>query len=300
MGTGWNNSIRTSLAAALKKKPAGFTPYAAPTSPPAGTYDPAIDAQGGAAQRGYDYLFGNTADANSRGAAELGFTIGGLERSRDRTLADLVSGKTQFLNNQDTQTIREGQNHDVATMDLGANYGRLGNQQAGAAATAGVAAGGTLAAALAKRTANQAHDQSALDLQHARFGEDQATAKQQYNSAFDLNVQRVGEDYADNDLGAIGAARRGEGYQVDDRATGLQQAGVENVNYQADLGDQRWYQAAQAGYAAPAKGQPGGMPGNEFTDPSGNAYKIVVRGTRRYRQNPDGSESFVGTRPAKK
>lgn len=300
MGPGWNNSIRTSLAAALKKKPTGFTPYAAPTTPPAGTYDPAIDAQGGAAQRGYDYLFGNVADANSRGTAELGFQIQGLARNRDRSLADLLADKTRFGEDQATTGAREGQNYGIATQDLATNYTRMGHQQAGVAAQAGVSAGGTLAAALAKRTANQQHDQSAIDLQHTRFGEDQQTAAQRYNSAYDLNVARVGEDYADNDLGAIGAAKRGEAYQVNDRGTQLQQAGIENVNYQADLGDQRWYQAAQGGYAAPGRGEPGGPPSNEFTDPSGASYRIVVRGTRRYRQNPDGSESFVGTRPAKR
>jgi hypothetical protein len=298
---GANNSIKSSLAAALAKRQKTWTPWTAPTTPPAGTYDPALDAQAGAAQRGYDYLVGDVSDANARSTAELGFTVQGLRRQQGRSLSDLLTAKTRFGEDQSTAATREGQDYGRATADLGTSYARLGESQAGAALMTGTALqGGTIAAALAKRTENQAHDQSGLDLQHTRFGENLATANTRYNTDYATNVGRVNEDFGTDDLGAIGQATRQYGYGVSDLAKQQQQAGIENVNYQADVGDQRWFQAAQAGYVAPKPGEVGGRPTNEYTAPDGSAYRVVVRGTRRYIQTPDGNEKFAGTRPKKK
>lgn len=288
---GLNNSLLNSLNASLKKPAAVTTwqPWQAPIAPPAGSYDPTLghttvgpDGQlygsgglAGQAQRGYDNLTGDVSDLNARDNSELGFTVDGLKRQKGRTLADLLQSRT-----------REGQDYTQATADLGQNYARLATSQAGNAVMSGVAQGGTFAAALAARAANQGHDQTSLDLQHTRFDDDNTMA-----------TTRVNEDYGEDDLGAIGQARRQAGYGITDRLSQLGTAGLENQNYQTDLGDQRWYQAGAAGYAPPAKGAAGGQPANEFTSPDGSSYRIVVRGTRRYRQAPDGTEQFLGTRP---
>jgi hypothetical protein len=245
-----------------------FTPFVPDKSPAPGFYDTALDAAGRAAQRGFDYHVGDLEDAGARSKEQYGWQVQGLERTRDRGLADLLREKT-----------REGQDYSQHTADLGQSYQRLGTQQVGNAEQAGVAGGGTLAAALRARTANQGHDQGLLDQSHARFGENYAKA-----------VSRIGEDYGADPLGALGAAGVQYGYGVDDRGKDLQQSGIENVNYQSDINDQRWQQAGQMGYQAPER------PANEFGQ-GADAYRIVVRGNRRYRVDPTGKEKFVGTRP---
>jgi hypothetical protein len=311
---GMNNAMRTSLAAALKKKPKGqpgFTPWTPPVSPVGSAYDPALGTmvvgpdgqlygqggQAGQAQRGYDYLYGDTADQNARDAGELGLSVQGLERQRDRSLADILMAKTRWDTDHGQADLREAADYGTATADLGQNYQRMGASQAGNAVQAGVQSGGTFAAALAARTANQAHDQGAIDTSHTRYLQDSAQALDRSNQDFIAAQTRTQQDYGTDDLGAIGQAQRTGGYTLADRLKQVAQSGVENQHYQQDLNDQRWYQATQAGYAAPAKGTPGGQPANEYTDPSGNAYRIVVRGTRRYRVDPQGNEKFVGTRP---
>lgn len=308
---GLNNSIASSFQEALRRRQAqkGFTPWSPPTSPPGSFYDPAlgtmqvgadgrlvgIGGQAGQAQRGLDALAGDTSDQNARAGAELGFTVQGLERQRDRSLADLLTAKSRWDVAHGQADARESQDYQTATSDLGTNYARLATSQAGAAVQAG-ATGGGFAAALAARQANQAHDQGAIDLQHNRYMQDSAAALDQSNQDFISARTRTEQNYGTDDLGAIGAANRQAGYGISDAIKQLATAGNENQAYQQDLNDQRWYQAAQAGFATPAKGTPGGAPSNEFTDSTGT-YRIVVRGTRRYRQNPDGTETFVGTRP---
>jgi hypothetical protein len=48
------------------------------------------------------------------------------------------------------------------------------------------------------------------------------------------------------------------------------------------VGQQKTYQAQQAGYDAPTG------PSNEFTKPDGTRYRVVMRGGYRYEYGPDG------------
>ncbi len=276
----------------------GFKPWQAPTKPPPGFYDPGLDAAGRASQRGLDYLTGDTEDSLARNKDEYGFSLGDLERNKGRSLADILRARTLYDANAAQAGQREAQDYGRATGDLSTQYTRLGVQQTGNAESAGVAGGGTLAAALRARTANHEHDQGGLDQTHARFVEDQANQLQHAHEAFDLAASRVGEDYGSvGGGGAEGSLTRHYQYGVDDAGKAVERAGIENQFYQGDIGDQRWFQAQQAGYVSPQRGQPGGIPANEFQDANGHSYRIVVRGSRRYRVTPDGRETFVGTRP---
>jgi hypothetical protein len=131
-----------------------------------------------------------------------------------------------------------------------------------------VSGGGTLAAALRARTENQGHDQAGLDTAHTRA-----------LRGIDTSLARVDQDYNDPTLGAIPRANTMTARGLADNAKTLQRGGIENTNYQADVGESRWFQAAQGGF-----------------DP-GAQHRVVVRGTRRYLQNPDGTERFLGLRP---
>jgi hypothetical protein len=80
------------------KKRKGFTPFKAPVNPPPGTYDPAIDAQVRAAQRGYgdlgqDYTVGKTRaqddylTATQNDQTDYRNALGDLTQTHDRSLS---------------------------------------------------------------------------------------------------------------------------------------------------------------------------------------------------------------------
>lgn len=197
----------------------------APTAPPPGSYDPAIDAQVGQAQRGYQDLFSDyLRDFGEPGTALGGrrgedFTLGreDVERNYGRSLTDLLTGRT-----------RTTQNYQRGVEGLERNYAQLGASQTQAARSAGVARGGALAQALAKRTANKAIQRSDIDLQQNRAMEDSGLAE-----------SRLGE----NRGLALGSLSRGYLRDVDDGAVGLGRAGRENTQFGLDATAQRFYQA---------------------------------------------------------
>lgn len=122
----------------------GFKPYRPPPVP-TGTYDPALDAQLGAARRGYGDVQADTTLANTRSAEDYGIQQG-------------LYGEAV------------GNENDVYSRNVGLltkNYANLAANQAEQANAAGVIpGGGAYLQSQAKRAANQATDQAGLDLQH--------------------------------------------------------------------------------------------------------------------------------------
>lgn len=98
--------------------------------PPVGTYDPAIDYNAGASQRGYGNTQDDAATAYETGTEDHNVNLAGLLR----------------------------QHNDVLH-----NYQVLGNQQAGAARQHGITSAGLLQLSADKRAANQAHDLVPID-----------------------------------------------------------------------------------------------------------------------------------------
>lgn len=219
---------------ALPVKAPTFTSIPSTVTPPSGFYDPALDAQGRAGSRGLAQLLQDLGKAGTRAEDQLGIDKGQINQGADWSLADLLTGKN-----------REGEDYGTATKDLGTQYQRQGESQAGAAIQAGVATeGGTLAAAAAKRAANQAHDQAGLDTQHARFGEDYATQAGPDGRINTVRRQQLGD------------ADRQYGYGVVDRADTGQRATAENTFFGQDVNAQKLYQAGQQGWVAPGTQMP--------------------------------------------
>jgi hypothetical protein len=118
------------------------------------------------------------------------------------------------------------------------NYADLATTQDERANAYGVVPGGGAALqSAAKRATNQASDRAGLDLNRSQF---LAGVKDQ-EGQLDVNYGRG----------------------VDDRVLSLSRAGRENTLFGADIGAQEAWQAAQAGYFAPARGAKGGIPRNE-------------------------------------
>lgn len=215
-------SLASRLRGTAGKPRAGIAPAVAggaqqrqtvPSKPPAGYYDPALDAAERASGRGLGDLRIDTDTANQRAGT-------GYLQTTQRAGEDYG-----------TFTGRIGEDHATNSGLLARRFRQLGQQQAGAAVSQGVAGvgGGTFAAARAARQENQGIEQKGLDTGRDRSLADALRAR-----------DRLSED-------------AGTGYQfgVDDRALGLQRAERENTLFGQDTAAQREFQAAAAGYVPP-------------------------------------------------
>jgi hypothetical protein len=150
----------------------GFKPFHAPIAPPPNTYDPALDSQLRASQRGLGDLQMDTERTGSRNLSDYLLARGNMLRQQSEGLGDI---------NRNVQA-------------LGTRYGQLGHQQQLAAAAAGVAQAdpqqGALLAAAQKRARNYTLDRQPLDLQKTRL--QQATARGL--GELGVNYQRSVED----------------------------------------------------------------------------------------------------------
>jgi hypothetical protein len=212
-------------------------------APPVGTYDPAIDYNAGAADRGFGQFKDDAATGYEQGQQDYGLGLGDITTGHDRTLADLLTGEKRVNEDFGTQT-----------QDLGHQYDILGHRQAESAAQHGVTSQGLLAQSLAKRTENQRHDQTAIDTVHTRGLADIGTLRGRADEDFKTAKTRL--DLAN--------ARQFGGYgdhiilnpltgkpEAGSLLTQLTRAGAENTFYQAGAGGLRASQAAAGGYISP-------------------------------------------------
>jgi hypothetical protein len=225
-----------------------------------GSYDPALDAEERAAERGYGDLVLDSEKIGERAGSQLEIDTGNVKRTGERSLADILRERGRAK--KDFATRRE---------DTSLGYRRLGSAQAQASAAQGVIGGGTLAAALQARTANESVDQGRITESENRFMEDST-----------LSEGRVGED-TDLALADIG---RLYGYGVNDRTDALAQAFRELGFFETDTAEQRAFQAGQSGLGPQ-------RPANEFLDAKG-AYRIVKKKGVTYKKRPDGTLERVG------
>jgi hypothetical protein len=195
--------------------------------PPAGSYDPALDAQRAAANRGILDTRQDTELGLSRAGQDYGLGVEDLNRTQTRGTEEL--DRTQSRGNQD---------YGRDTQALQRSFNILAGTQAQRRQQMGVSTGGAVLQAAAKRRVNQAIQQQGLDLAHTRLGEDVTRAR-----------TRLGEDTG------IGVGRLGLGYnrQVTDFTTGLSRANRENTAFGLDVDAQRYFQAAQSGWEPPRR-----------------------------------------------
>ena len=205
----------------------GIIQYPAPR-PPAGSYDPILNAQARASGRGLGDLTRDIERQRERGAEDYGTQGGLLDRGQDRTLADILTGETR---------TREDKDRAIADLDL--QYDRLATRQAEGARVAGVTSQGLLNKSAQVRDANETRDQQPILTSFNRAMQDFGTAR-----------TRTGEDYGtqksllDRDYGRTYG-------QFGDLTTQLTRAGRENQFFRQDIAEQRAYQAAQTGWKAP-------------------------------------------------
>lgn len=257
----------------------GFRRAFDPYSPivPAGTYDPALDSQLGAAQRGYGNFQEDAATQTSRALTD--FTLGqsDINQGYDRNLADLNQSRDRGLQDIGTSRTRGGEDYNRNIQLLQRSYQQLAGRQQEQQNAAGVLKGGAVLQAAAKRKANEALDRQPMDTNFARFGQDLAQQESRLNQDYGTQFGRLGEDKtaALNRL-ALGATRGQE-----DLGTQVKRAGVELGQYGLDIGQQKLYQSMQTGYVPPTKAR------NEFSGPQG-PYRVVQEGDYNVRYDPSG------------
>jgi hypothetical protein len=205
-----------------------FTPFKPPTRPPAGLYDPGLDSQERAGQRGYEDLQADTGTQQSRLGISSTEGAGQINDQYQRSLSDVLLARQ-----------REGAQYGQQTSDLKKNYSNLASNQNAAANAAGIlGSSGYDQQSSQARGVNQQHDQGLLDTSHNQAVQDSATEEQRLGSARDL---------------ALGQNAQGYQWNTEDLGTQLGRAGRENTALGQDLNEARFFQAGQLGFAAPTR-----------------------------------------------
>ncbi len=264
-----------------------------PTQPDYGTYDPTLDQQERSASRGLADLLADLSKQGERGLADYGLSREDIARaqaqsqedlaaqrsdyarSTGRSLADLLTARgrgqedySTSVQGVDRSQARGSEDYGTANEARGRNYQSLGNRQTQGAAKAGVATGGALAQALAKRDANRAIEQKAADTQFGRFNEDVGVQRQGLKTNLDRfltdsskNEGRIGEDSTiqgqrfdqqGNRINEAAGRSQGSlalqlGRSFEDMGTQGTRAERENTIYGQDLNEVRVDQAKQSG-----------------------------------------------------
>lgn len=235
------------------------------SSPPTGTYDPALDAAVGAAGRGLGDLQSDVEKQNQRDTVDYGLQREDITRSRDQQLSDLNLGLTRG---------GEDYGRNVALLDRA--YRSTANRQQQQMNAYGVLSGGAALQAAQKRAANEAIDRQPLDTGFSRLQADTATGVKRTTDNADLALGKLALMMAPPD-----AQNPMGGRSFQDRTTHLTRAERENSQFGIDTEAQKAFQAAGTGW------DPGTRPRGEFVGPNG-PYRVLVRGNYKYRYDPAG------------
>lgn len=224
----------------------GRAPYQPPPIP-SGFYDPALDAQRNAASRGLNYLQQDVGLAGRRAQEDLGYETGQINLGADRGLQDLTLGRDRSMadlsRDRGYENVDYGRNVEALTR----NYGQLGRRQAEQSRRYGVTSSGIALLSAAKRNENMGLERRDLDTGHERAQTGYQTALDRSAEDWTIGSGRIGEDRAS----ALGRAGTLYDRGVGDRGTQLARAQGEDAFYGLDIGEQKSYQARQAGYEAP-------------------------------------------------
>jgi hypothetical protein len=287
-GWGWGqaglarNPRYRSLGGALKatkpgRNPYAFTPYQPPPLP-TGSYDPGLDAQAGAANRGYFYGSQDYETGQGRRNVDYGLQSGYAAQDHQAALDSLKFGLGRTQQDLATQAQRGGQDYMRNIQMLTRNYQRLGTSQLQQQNATGALHSGAVQQAQAKRTANEAFDRAPIDQGYDRFKADNAQAGQRAVQDAFIQTANANTQYGrqQGDL-ALNYERGSQ-----DASTIQGRAGYENTQYGLDVEKAKQAQAAQSGYVAPA------MPGNEHIGANGQHTRTITKGNYILTVDPSG------------
>jgi hypothetical protein len=275
-----------------------FQPYN--PVPPTGSYDPAINSQVAAANRGYGDLTFDIERQRQRDTVDYGLAREDIFRAQGRGQQDLDIGLArgnEDLNqgltrgNQDFDTAfgRGQEDYNSGVSALNRQYTQLGRQQGEQANRYGVTSRGIALMQAQKRAENQAIDRQPLDTGwqrqqqdigtgRARLGEDTFNTRTRMYQDASLSSGRLGED---TQLG-LGKLALGYGRGQEDLTTQQTRAGRENQAFGLDAEIQKTYQAQASGWNPPPR------PSNEITLPDGTVARTKKQGGYVYTYDQTG------------
>lgn len=241
-------------------------------APPSMSFDPALEAQRRAAQRGLEDTEADIKTKRHYADRDLGLALKGIRINTGRKRLDANTDyqrSTTKLADREAETRldaeRQGQDFQTRLADIGRQFSELGTRQGEAANAAGVSDAGTAAASAAARSQNQMRAEAPIHVAQGRLQEDLMTA-----------LDRIAESrgYLDQDHGLYlhrlatdrdinrREARRETGRNVFGLNREGQRAKREAVIADTDLLEQEIYQARQSHPGAFSKtGQKNGQMG---------------------------------------
>jgi hypothetical protein len=148
--------------------------------PPPGSYDPDIDAQERAAQRGYGNTIEDLGRARERASTDFGLGETEISRQYGENLSDLIKQRTEGTADYHTNL-----------QSIARNFSQLGNVQAQRGRQAGLG-GGFAAQAQRKRAANEAITRAPVDLGFQRFMEGSQLAERRLGEAKQRETGQLG------------------------------------------------------------------------------------------------------------
>ncbi len=246
----------------LREARRGKTPANATTGPPYLSYDPAIEAERRAAQRGLSDTILNTKVSAKRARQDKRGQIKDIKVSKRRGVQDLRTDKRRTLrgireNRQDVKlkSRRGFQDFNLQLQSLTRHFTQLGRQQTQVANAQGVLDEGTASAGASARAANQRIAEKPIHIGQRRLGQDtnialQRIREQAGDTRFDFKrgLHRLKQDTHHD----IHIARQDYRRTIFDLHTSLQQAIREQRIGDADLIQQEIYNARQNHIGSPS------------------------------------------------
>jgi hypothetical protein len=151
--------------------------------PPSMSFDPALEAQRRAAQRGLEDTEADIKTKRHYAERDLGLALQGIRintgRKRFDANTEFQRGNTKLANQEsETKLDAERQDQDFQTRlaDIGRQFSELGTRQGEASNAAGVSDAGTAAASAAARSQNQTQAEAPIHVAQGRLQEDLMTA----------------------------------------------------------------------------------------------------------------------------
>lgn len=252
--------------------------------PPPFTFDPALEAQRRAAQRGLEDTEADIKKERKWGAKDYRQARRDITTQTKRSRANLTKQRDRDEENlgnreSDLQTDAQRSREDFQTRlnKIGRDFGDLAHRQAEAANASGVLDAGTSAAAAAARARNQAEAEQPIFTAQKRMEEDLVTAlgrlatdRTQLGEDFDTDMSRLIQDRNRSRRLTTQEFKRG----MFDLKTKLQRARREGAITDIDLLEQQIWQAKES--------HPGAF--KKWAQENGDVMSLI-KGTKPQRQN---------------
>lgn len=162
--------------------------------PPFLSYDPSIDAERRAQQRGLKDILKDTSRAQRYAREDLTQKQADIGRSQARGLEDIGRTYSQGAEDISTRQARGMEDFNTQLTNLIRGFQQKGQQQTQTANAAGVLDPSTQAASAARRAENLAVARQPIDTGIARLGEDTARSFSRLTGSTQLATSRLGED----------------------------------------------------------------------------------------------------------